>query len=118
PARAVLFVAGDNDSYPLWYAQQVDGRRRDVTVVTMPLLAAPWYVDELGRRHGLTVTVTAGNVDALAGAVANAARSIRRPVVAALTVPATDRSHLSGSWSVVGIVAIDETPLSERRAGE
>jgi hypothetical protein len=118
PARAVLFVAGDNDSYPLWYAQQVDGRRRDVTVVTMPLLAAPWYVDELGRRHGLTVRVTAGDVDVLAGAVANAARSNRRPVVAALTVPATDRSHLSRSWRVVGIVAIDETPLSERRAGE
>ncbi|MGE5733374.1 MAG: protein O-mannosyl-transferase family, partial [Gemmatimonas sp.] len=35
PARAVLFVAGDNDSYPLWYAQQVENRRRDVTVVTM-----------------------------------------------------------------------------------
>src|SRR5207302_797190 len=43
PPRAVLFVAGDNDTYPLWYAQVVQGRRIDVTVVTMPLLEAPWY---------------------------------------------------------------------------
>ncbi|HMA24655.1 MAG TPA: DUF2723 domain-containing protein [Gemmatimonadaceae bacterium] len=109
PARAVLFVAGDNDSYPLWYAQQVENRRRDVTVVTMPLLAAPWYVEELGRRYRLVVR-TAGDVNALAAAVANAARASGRPVAVSLTVPASDRDHLSQSWRVAGLVAIDQTP--------
>jgi hypothetical protein len=112
PPRAVLFVAGDNDSYPLWYAQQVEGRRRDVTVVTMPLLAAPWYVEELGRRHQLIATLPVGDINVIAGAVANAARARGRPVAVALTVPPDDRSHLSGSWRVAGLVAIDETPAS------
>jgi len=118
PARAVLFVAGDNDSYPLWYAQQVEGRRRDVTVVTMPLLAAPWYVEELGRRHGLVVGAAVDDIDGLAAAVASAARANRRPVVAALTVPPIDRNRLSSWWRVAGLVAIDETPVAEHGAAE
>jgi hypothetical protein len=56
PPRAVLFSAGDNDSYPLWYAQQVDGRRRDVTVITLSLIPAAWYQAELARRTGLRWT--------------------------------------------------------------
>jgi len=111
PQRAVLFVAGDNDSYPLWYAQQVERRRRDVTVVTMPLLAAPWYVEELGRRNGLAVKPT-GDVDVIAGAAANAARAAGRPVAVALTVLPIDRGHLSTSWRVMGLVAIDNPPAS------
>mgnify|MGYP000445101322 CR=1 FL=1 len=53
PRGGVLLVAGDNDTYPLWYAQRVEGFRTDVIVVTMPLLAAEWYRAELMRRHGL-----------------------------------------------------------------
>jgi hypothetical protein len=113
PARAVLFVAGDNDSYPLWYVQQVEGRRRDVTVVTIPLLAAPWYVQELGRRHGLAVTLKEGAVNDFAAAVAGAARSSGRTVVADLTVPTLDRDRLGRSWKVAGLVAI-ELRSSER----
>jgi hypothetical protein len=118
PSRAVLFVAGDNDTYPLWFAQHVEGRRRDVTVVTMPLLAAPWYVEELGRRHRLTV-ISKGDIDDIAGALANAARANGRPVAVALTVPPIDRGHLSQRWRVTGLVAIDQTPTSNdgRSAG-
>src|SRR5690349_19513632 len=53
PLRAVLFVAGDNDTYPLWYAQIAGHVRRDVSVVTVPLLPAEWYRAELARRLGL-----------------------------------------------------------------
>lgn len=53
PPNAVMLAAGDNDTYPLWYLQQVEGVRRDVTVVTIPLLSAAWYRAELARRHGL-----------------------------------------------------------------
>jgi hypothetical protein len=112
PRRAVLFVAGDNDSYPLWYAQQVEGRRRDVTVVTMPLLGAPWYVAELGRRDRLMVSGTYGDIPAIAVAVANAARARGRVVAVALTVPAIDRARLSQSWRLAGLVAIDEPTAS------
>ncbi len=53
PKNAVVFAAGDNDTYPVWYMQEVEGLRRDVTPVTLPLLGARWYRQELARRHGL-----------------------------------------------------------------
>jgi hypothetical protein len=117
PPRAVLFVAGDNDSYPLWYAQRVEGRRRDVTIVTMPLLAAPWYVDELARRDQLAITTKAVDIDARAAALANAARAHGRPVAVALTVLAADRAHLSSSWTIRGLTAIDDAPQGKQVTG-
>lgn len=56
PGNAVVFAYGDNDTYPVWYAQQVEGFRTDVTTVTVPLLGASWYRAELARRHGLLET--------------------------------------------------------------
>lgn len=53
PPRAVFLAHGDNDTYPLWYLQQVLGMRRDVIVVTIPLLAPEWDRAELLRRHQL-----------------------------------------------------------------
>jgi hypothetical protein len=53
PPSGVLLAVGDNDTYPLWYLQQVEGTRKDVTVVTVPLLAAKWYRAELARRYKL-----------------------------------------------------------------
>jgi hypothetical protein len=53
PKNAVVFAVGDNDTYPVWYMQEVEGMRRDVTTVTIPLLGAEWYRQELARRHQL-----------------------------------------------------------------
>lgn len=53
PPRAVLIARGDNDTYPLWYMQQVQRFRTDVTVVTAPLLPPEWYRAELRRRYAL-----------------------------------------------------------------
>src|SRR6185503_12873851 len=72
PERAVLFVAGDNDTYPLWYAQQVERQRRDVTVVTMPLLNAPWYVAELARRDSLVVAAGSAGITNISKQLADA----------------------------------------------
>jgi hypothetical protein len=103
PRRAVLFVAGDNDTYPLWYAQQVEQRRRDVTVVTLPLLGARWYSEEQERRFGLS------GPDA--PRIAAVARAQGRPVAAALTVDADTRNQLAVSWTVIGLVALDTYSL-------
>lgn len=53
PPSGVLLSLGDNDTYPLWYLQQVEGTRKDVTIVTVPLLGAKWYRAELARRYKL-----------------------------------------------------------------
>jgi hypothetical protein len=106
PARAVLFVGGDNDTYPLWYLQQVERVRPDVVVVTLPLLGAPWYVREIQRRYGLIGSDTPADFDALPRHIADRAREFGRPVAVALTVAAADRARIGGRWRLIGDIAV------------
>jgi len=112
PRRAVLFVEGDNDTYPLWYAQQVEGERRDVTVVTLPLLGAQWYLDELRRRYSLGTGANASDVTA-ATRIAADALGQNRPVAAANTLQPSERQAIARRWRVVGLVAIAEPEPGE-----
>jgi hypothetical protein len=124
PRGSVLVTGGDNDSFPLWYAQIVEHSRPDVTVVTGPLLGAAWYRAQLARRDSL---LSPRDVEApvselvILARVADRARARGRPLAVAITAGTVRRDALGAGveaetgleaeaearWTLHGLVYVE-----------
>ena len=106
PERAVLVTGGDNDSFPLWYLQLVEGVRPDVAVITAPLLGADWYRGEVATRYGLlpleAVASRMSQGQRLRTLASLAARN-QRPLAVSVFVDSARRAHLSSAWAFDGL---------------
>jgi hypothetical protein len=103
PKNAVIFAYGDNDTYPVWYAQQVEGIRKDVTPVTIPLLGARWYRAEIARRYGLLdrdkIDHWRGYTETMKG-ICIQAKHAGRPIIA---TPVRDRPEIPRECAIEGV---------------
>lgn len=121
PPLGVLVVAGDNDTYPLMFLQQVEHLREDVTVVTTPLLGAGWHRAALERRGVLDMDHAKnwyGDVAAL-NAVGAYTLAKKRPLRVSVYLSKSERNQLrpGSGWLLQGVVYAPTTEIAAGTVG-
>jgi len=125
--NAIVFTNGDNDTFPLWYIQEVEGVRKDVRVVNLSLLNTPWYIAQLrDQKPKVPISYTDTQLAMIQPymdektnqvvwvkdqAVADIVKTNQwqRPVYLAVTVP--EQMGLEPKLSLEGLVfRVNETP--------
>jgi hypothetical protein len=111
PPRAVLVTWGDNDSFPLWYMQVVEGMRRDVTVVVAPLLGAEWYRAQLAHRDSLLLPTDVADFSSELSVLERIVERVRvgdRPLAVAITADSSELWTIADGWILRGVVYVSD----------
>jgi hypothetical protein len=106
--NAIIFTNGDNDTFPLWYLQEVEGVRQDVRVANLSLLNTPWYVRQLKNQSSrdsapLPISLTESAIDDLQ-IMPWQPRELDLPV---------DRAAILGSSEMDSRIQIEDSSLIE-----
>jgi Protein of unknown function (DUF2723) len=99
---AILMTFGDNDTYPLWYTQEVEGKRKDLRIINYSLLGTDWYVNQL--RYKLNESPAADVIF-----TAEQIQGNKRDVVPVYPLPGYDANQYYNLYKVLkDVVGSDE----------